>query len=210
MLLFFLNIHFLIFLKIKESHETFPEITKNNSNLFDKLECAAELGTLYSKLMDYVWIYVDIFVYFFVPFITMCITFSIIKTKLKEINRNYASICLDKRFNNHIKRIYLRKIKRNNKIIYVLFGTNLYFCISILPFFIFSIFKEANAKLNVNESYYLKSLRDFLFYSNNALNIFFYGFTSKDFRRTMKRMLGLESCFSKKEKAHGKQCFWKR
>ncbi len=225
--LFFLNSHFLIFLQIKEnlnlsqvkatedsyhnetaSPSSFSPSIENksnfsNENIYDHVECAPELGTWYSKFMDNAWFWVDIFVYFFIPFITMCITFSVIKTRLKTINRNYACICLDKRFNNHIKNIYLRKIKRNNNIIYVLFGTNLYFCISIVPFFIFSIFKEANFNLSVKESYYLKSIVDVLFYSNNALSIVFYGFTSKDFRRTLKRMLGLECCFAKKKKSTG-------
>ena len=223
LMLFFLNSHFLIFLKIKKSHEQYPVISgifsnsslifkneytyrKNvshitiSTSMFELVECAAELGTWYSRLIDSTWVYVDIFVYFVIPFITMCITFSIIKIRLKTINRNYACICLDKRFNKHIKSIYLRKIKRNNNIIYVLFGTNLYFCISIMPFFIFSIFKELNFNLSVKESFYIKSFVDVLFYSNNALSIVFYGFTSKDFRRTLRRMLGLECCFSKKKK----------
>jgi len=225
LILFFLNSHFLIFLKIKVNHEAFPEITKKHFNssfidkneysirknvshiailmsMYDRMKCAPEFGTWYSKFMDNTWFWVDIIVYFLIPFITMCITFSIIKFKLKAINRNYACILLDKGYNNYNKRIYSRKIRRNNKIIYVLFGTNLYFCISIVPLSIFSIFKEANFNLSVKESYHLKSFVDVLFYSNNALSIVFYGFTSKDFRRTLKRMLGLECCFAKKNSSN--------
>jgi len=212
--LFFLNSHFLIFLQIKknlnlsqikatedtyhnETASSFSESIENksnfsNENIYDHVECAPELGTWYSKFMDNAWFWVDIFIYFFIPFITMCITFSIIKFKLKTINRNYANMLLEKEYVNYNKSIYLKNIKRNNKIIYVLFDINLYFCLSIVPFSIFTLFKNLTANLSLEESYYLRSFVEVLFYSNNALNIVFYGFTSKDFRKTFKKMFRLE------------------
>ncbi len=218
-LLFFINIHFILFLHIKENinlsqvkyqddenanngsssssyvdtnSSVHNENETNYSFEYENLECSADLGTWYSKFMDNTWFWVDIIVYFLIPFITMCITFSIIKFKLKAINRNYACILLDKGYNNYNKRIYSRKIKRNNKIIYSLFGTNLYFCLSIIPFSVFTLFKNLVSSLSLKESYYLKSFVEILFYSNNALNIVFYGFTSKDFRKTFKKMFRLE------------------
>jgi hypothetical protein len=216
--LFFLNSHFLIFLQIKESfniseikinEDTYHndssssvsiETKSNFSNekIYDHFECAPELGTWYSKFMDNAWFWVDIFIYFFIPFFTMCITFSIIKFKLKTINRNYASMLLEREYVNYNKRIYLKNIKRNNKIIYVLFGINLYFCLSIVPFSIFTLFKNITANLSLEESFYLKSFVEVLFYSNNALSIVFYGFTSKDFRKTLKQMLLLDKTIYKK------------
>jgi hypothetical protein len=199
--LFVINSHFLLFLKINRyclrinerpnmKNLSFKiEYTQNMTRHFlVHFECAAILGSWYSFFMDKIWFWVDIFVYFVIPFLTMCITFSIIKLKLKSINRNYAAILLDNTYNNYNKRIYLRKIRRNKKIIYIIFATNAYFCLSIVPFFIFSLLKNLNSYLSPNVILYVKSLVDILFYSNNAFNIFFYGLSSREYRKTLKRM----------------------
>ena len=198
--LFLMNFHFLLFLNIKE----FPNINQvdkneTSSHHHGHLECASELGTWYSNFMDKTWFWVDIFVYFVIPFLTMCITFSIIKFKLKSINRNYATILLDNTYNNYNKSIYLRKIKRNNKIIHFLLGTNTYFCLSIVPFIFFSLFKSMNKYLSERDIYYVRFLVEILFYSNNALNIFFYGFTSKEFRKALKRVFCMNNRTNKKK-----------
>jgi hypothetical protein len=203
-LLFFVNIHFIIFLEIKEDFKmnkeknfienyslnelntTMNDIDDTPRHLYDRFECSAELGSWYANFMDRTWFWVDVFVYFVIPFLTMCFTFSIIKLKLRSINRNYAAILLDKTYNNYNKAIYLRKIKKNNKIIYLLFGINAYFCLSIVPYFVFSLFKNVFSNLKAKQIFQVKSLVDILFYSNNALNIFFYGFTSREYRRAIK------------------------
>ena len=117
----------------------------------------------------------------------MCITFLVIKFKLKTVNKNYASILQDKTQNNHNKAIYLKKMKRNKHIVCFLFGTNIYFFFSILPFFLFNILKTFNNLLSSKETQFVKPIEDILFFSNNALNIFFYGLTSKEFRKMLER-----------------------
>ena len=217
-ILFSINFHFIIFLRIQptfivknhtrtDDNNSFDEASnfslkfEENSTIpsYDEFECAAELGSWYSNFMEKTWLWLDMFIYFMIPFLTMCITFSIIKLKLKSINRNYATILLENTSNNHNKRIYLKKIRRNRKIIKVLFGTNTYFVLSIIPYFIFSLLKNLTSDLNAKEIFYIKSLVDILFYSNNALNIFFYGFTSKEYRRAIKKMFFLDGKTKKKK-----------
>ena len=218
--LFFVNIHFIIFLEIKEDFKmnktkyfienyslselntTLNNIDDTKPHTYDQFECSAELGSWYAHFMGRTWFWVDVFVYFFIPFLTMCITFSIIKLKLKSINRNYAAILLDKTYNNYNKRIYLRKIKKNNKIIYLLFAINAYFCLSIVPYFIFSLFKNIFSNLRAEQIFYVKSLVDILFYSNNALNIFFYGFTSREYRKAIKAIFLCGKNKQSKKKNH--------
>ena len=161
---------------------------------YDEFECAADLGSWYSNFMDRTWLWLDMFIYFVIPFLTMCITFSIIKLKLKSINRNYAAILLGQTCNNNNKRI-----RRNRKSIKVLFGTNTYFCLSIIPYFIFSLLKNQTSDFTAKEIFYIKSLVDILFYSNNALNLFIYGFTSKEYRKAIKKNAFLDDKTKKKK-----------
>ena len=221
--LFAINIHFLLFLKINpyrlrinerqniKNLSVIIEYTQNMTRHFlVHFECAARLGSWYSYFMDKIWFWVDVFVYFVIPFLTMCITFSIIKFKLKSINRNYATILLDRTYNNYNKRIYLRKIRRNKKIIYIIFATNVYFCLSILPFLIFSIMKNLNCYLSSKEFFYVKFLVEILFYSNNAFNFVFYGLTSKEYRKALKRMFSFDKKTQTKTKSSKKPIQVKR
>ena len=205
--LFLINIHFLLFLQIKENSNIIigekNESGQNKTLSYDHLMCVLDVGSFYSKFMRKTWFWMDMFIYFFIPFLTMSITFSIIKFKLKSVNKSYASILLSNTFNNYSKRFYLRKIKRNNKIIYFLFGTNVYFCLSITPYFLFSLFKNLISNLTIKETYYIESLLEILFYSNNAFNIFFYGFTSKQFRKALRRTFFLDNLKQKKKKTNG-------
>ena len=216
--LFLINIHFLLFLKVKKNtnmnENTFLKKNKSYQNLThtsrEHFICSAELDSWYANFMDKTWFWVDVFVYFVIPFMTMCFTFSIIKFKLKSINRNYATILLDRTYNNYNKRIYLRKIRRNKKIIYIIFATNAYFCLSIVPFLIFSIMKNLNCYLSSKEFFYVKSLVEILFYSNNAFNFVFYGLTSKEYRKALKRMFSFDKKTQTKTKSSKKPIQVKR
>jgi hypothetical protein len=206
--IFVINIHFILFLRLKEQQHSpmmsvqsyFKNLTFSNTSS-DKmlffartserhivLECSSDLGTWYIKFLEEVWFWVDMLVYFMVPFITMCITFSIISFKLKSINENYASCLHENHSNTHNKLKFVKKIRRNRKIIQILLAINVYFCLSILPFFTFTIFKENEWYSSIRDNHKIKTFVEILFYSNNAFNFFFYGITSKDYRSELTRI----------------------
>ncbi len=206
--IFVINIHFILFLRLKEQHSPMMSVqsyftnltlanTSNDKMLFfartsehrhTLLECSSDLGTWYIKFLEEVWFWVDMLVYFMVPFFTMCITFSIISFKLKSINENYASCLHENLSNTHNKLKFVKKIRRNKKIIQILFAINVYFCLSILPFFTFTIFKENEWYSSIRDNHKIKTFVEILFYSNNAFNFFFYGITSKDYRSELTRI----------------------
>ena len=187
-----INSHFLLFLRLQKSKKSNLKIEFNINGTFQTnfynnqtFECTSEFYVWYTSFLETTWFWVDIFIFFFIPFTTMCITFLFIKFKLNTVNRNYASFLQDKTQNTHNKSIYSRKIERNKHIVCVLFGTNVYFFFSILPFFLFNILKTFNNLLSSRELQFVKPIVDILFFSNNALNIFFYGLTSKEFRKML-------------------------
>lgn len=195
--IFAMNAHFILFLRLKKINViTFDSYYLNNATrenysrvkMHHSFECSSDLGTWYINFLEEAWFWLDVLVYFLVPFITMCITFSIISFKLKKINQNYATFVHEDNGNNYNRLRFIKKIRRNKKIIYILFGINLYFCLSILPFFTFTIFKENQWYSSIRDNHTIKSFVEILFYSNNAFNFFFYGISSKDYRKELSRM----------------------
>ena len=197
--LFVMNFHFMLFLRVNYSPITNKlkknasqnnnknisyEITDDMKNLYEFSECSSEYGSFYETFLDTLWFWLDASLYFLVPFFTMSIAFFFIKFKLKKINRNYNSF-IDNYHYNYNKKIFMKKIRKNNKIIYLLFLINMFFFLSIVPFFVFSIYKKISPLADDNVLF--KSFVEILFYTNNAFNIFFYGITSKKYRQEFRK-----------------------
>ena len=118
-------------------------------------------------------------IHFLIPFFTMSISCILIFIRVKKSNENYSSFLVDDNYKSNSK-IYRKKIQKNNRIIYVLLIVNSYFFFSILPYFIFNIFVD---EVYSEKKSFFKILVNILFYSNNAFNVFFYGFSSQKYRQ---------------------------
>ena len=191
-----INFHFILFLGIKSKSNLKRSFGLNRSQFFEiesiekplEYECSSEHDTWYKTFLDTIWFWLDMFIYFVVPFITMSITYSLIAFELRKINRNYGKFLDNSICNQHNKKNFSKKIQRNNKIIYILLGINSYFCLSILPFFLFTIFKNNKWFLSIRRNDFLQTFIEILFYSNNAFNIFFYGFSSKTYMNSLREI----------------------
>ena len=206
--LFVMNSHFILFLRVNEglkaalrrpqkanysrtintSISSLYEISEETKHLYEFSECTSDYGSYYEKFLENVWFWVDIGIYFLIPFFTMSIAFFVIKFKITKINANYNNFLVDSHY-NYNKNNYLKKIRKNNKIIYLLLLINMFFFVTILPFFVFSIFKEKSTYMGDSDYVLYKSFVEILFYANNAFNVFFYGVTSKKYRQEVRKSM---------------------
>ena len=165
-----LNSHVFLFFKVKIEKFLFNISIKNILSLkevFDISTCVP-YSEWYKYFLQNTWIYIDISIIFLIPFMVMVFLFLFTFFKVKNVNENYTEFLLDKaRALN--RSIYTRKINRNKCILFKLFIINAYFVASVLPYFVFVVFLETG------EFRFLKNPIMCLFYSNNALNLFFYG-----------------------------------
>jgi len=135
----------------------------------------------YKNFMQSVWIYIDMSIIFLIPFVTMTFSFVFVFFKVKIANENYTEFLRDNdRALN--RNIYERKINKNKCIVFKLFIINAYFLLTVMPYFVFVIFLERG---NFG---FLKNFVMCLFFSNNALNILFYGITCGRFREELRKM----------------------
>jgi len=136
--------------------------------------------------IEYIWVYIDLSIVFLIPFLTMSIALAYVYFRVKQSNDTYAEFQVDhgQKLN---REIYARKINKNKRIVLKLFIINAYFLVSILPYFLSSFFVHSEFGLSRN---FVMSL----FYSNNAMNIIFYGITCSRFRDEMRKII----CFCRK------------
>ena len=194
-IVFLLNLHFILYFNLEANtndktskqqsllglvSNTSPNFTFNSSLVFTK--CLPK-GLSYTNFMKEWWNIIDLFFTFFIPFLTLTVTFVFILLKLKRLNRIYLNLSKE----NSNKLIYLKKIQRNKLVLLKLFFVNFYFFISIFPYFLFKTFLEINYP-------FLNTFFTILFYSNNALNIIFYGFSCQTFRQTISKKLATVLC----------------
>jgi hypothetical protein len=207
-LIFFTNFHFILFLSLNaDLNDKQTDLAKKMANssasngnfhamdleekitkkdiFFQNQECMPKKNTKYEYFLSVFWIWIDFCVYFLIPFLSMSISFVFIFIQIRKFNRNYFKFLLDdsRKFN---WRIYLKKVKINQQILIKLLMVNSYFFVSILPYFVLNMFAKANY---LQSSYLLKTAVDILFFSNNALNIFFYGISSKKYRQELFEIL---------------------
>jgi len=119
----------------------------------------------------------------------MSISFFIIYTQVKKSNQKYARFLAQKKYKSNA-RIYLKKIRLNKQMLLRLSLVNAYFFASIMPHFVFNIFlRGGDEHFSASTNYLIKTFVEILFFSNNALNFFFYGISSEKFRQELVRIV---------------------
>ena len=177
-LIFLINLHYILFFKLNfpKTPVIYQKINSNKSHLFiPETECSPS-GSYYTNIMNTrYWLIIDMFFSFVIPFITMSFTFVFVCRKFIILNKVYTWWLTQNPAN---KIIFNKKIRKNKRALLKLFLVNFYFLVSILPYFLFKIYWENNFT-------FLESFFMILFYSNNALNFFFYGTSCKKFRQIL-------------------------
>ena len=141
-------------------------------------DCLAKRNSSYEYFLNVVWFWIDMLVYFVIPLCTMSLSFVFIMSKINSSNKSYTNFLFNRDYKAN-SRIYKKKIKKNKQIVSTLFFINLYFFVSTMPYFVFNILVQTHG------SYLLEAFVNILFYSNNALSLFFYGITSNKFRNEL-------------------------
>jgi hypothetical protein len=180
---FVLNFHFILFFDLQVFAENLNQLNNNtaiNANqniLFDNYlvftKCSPK-GITYAYYMDEWWPLVDLIFTFLIPFMTITITFVFILLNLRRLNQIYLRFSAE----NSNKFIYLKRIQRNKLVLLKLFLVNFYFFLSVCCYFLFKTFLK-------NDFPYFNSFFTALFYSNNSLNILFYGVSCQTFRQVI-------------------------
>jgi hypothetical protein len=192
--LFILNLHFIIFLETviktqqidtNSTYLNYDSLKKMSKNFTLSYECSPVKASAYEYFLHNIYFWVDTFIYFCIPFVSMSISFVLIRTVLKSLNEIYLVFIIDQN-NNSNSRIYRKKIHKNKKIINILMFINLYFFLSVLPFFIYNILVY---KFNSGNKIFFKILVDMLFYSNNAFNVFLYGISSEKYKQELLKII---------------------
>jgi len=167
-------------------------------------DCSPIKETRYEYLMFTYWFWIDMLVYFLIPCCTMFISFFIICFQVKKYNQKYSQYLTNQSYKANA-RIYLKKIRLNKQMLLRLSIVNAYFFVSILPHFILNIFMNGGGAFDKNVNYLLKIFVEILFFSNNALNFFFYGISSQKFRQELFRILMMKTNTKKKKKKKKKR-----
>ena len=190
--LFILNSHYLIFLKLNltvfSNFDSVPQkhSTNNTSNNFNgSLEnstieeyiCFPLHDGWYKFFLNDLWIWIDFFVYSIIPFVVMGICSYIILTKIrKKSNELFKTLS---RTSQSDKSNFHKRLKRNRQLLYMLLITNFYFLISLLPCCLsFLIFRGSETK-----SIHGQLIVHILLYTNYSFNFLFYGFSSQKYRK---------------------------
>lgn len=204
--LFVINFHFILLLdivpKTKRSENNEIAFLKNNPNKsylnLDSLkklrknatlryECAPIKNSFYEYFLHNIYFWIDAFIYFCVPFASMSISFLLIRAILRKMNEIYLEFIKNPNYFSN-SRIFKTKIKKNKRTIKILMFINLYFLLSVLPFFLYNVLVF---RFNSEFKVLFKIFVDMLFYSNNAFNVFFYGISSVRYKKEFLRMFKL-------------------
>ena len=154
-------------------------LTSSSNNYSTSLECTPDNNFYYSFFLRYVWFWLDMVVYFVIPLFTMSISFLFIRVKLRRTNENYSFYLASENSKCNAK-IWLKRIKKNRQILVKLLLVNSYFFFSSLPYYVYNFLIDYP-----KQNYYLLTLFNILFYSNNACSFFLYGISSQQYRKEM-------------------------
>ena len=198
-LMLLLNIHYIFLLKAssiifyEQSASNYSELgivhlnaTHENKSISEEREnyeiktCLPPRNTIYEAFLQHVWFWIDISVYSIIPFIFMGVCSMIIIVKIRKINKRYLMF-MAKRTNQFNKNIYLKKLKKNVQICFMLVSTNLYFLLTMVVFWIWFLVRLEKSDETSNRSL-TQSYVYVLLYTNNAFGFLFYGLSSKKYR----------------------------
>jgi len=195
--LFLINVHFILFHTINYElvdimNEANDSVLNQNFDFKNQMHkklyyaCSPLKGSSYEYFLHNIFFWVDAFVYFCLPFASMTISFVLILFIVIKSNQRYSNFIKDDSYKANSK-IYFKKIEKNKKIILILTVINSYFFFTIFPYFLFNIFV---LKIDSENKMVLKLLSNVLFFSNNSLNILFYGFSSQKYRNEFFKLFG--------------------
>ena len=204
-----LNLHYLVFLNLstitlddeQNSAHTgdynASHMDQNISDIFDNKQkidtwikifndrkhsqriCYPLKETSYEKFLHKIWSWIDISVFSIIPFVIMLVNNVIIIGKIKKRNENYLEFLTNKSYKFN-KKNYLKKIQKNNQIIYMLLAIKFYFLACMMPFWGWFYYnREYKSPLYAQLFVYI------LLYTNNAFNFFFYGISSQKYRQEL-------------------------
>jgi hypothetical protein len=190
--LFLINFHFILFLNLNLNVDSdvdrktinFLEVKTFNLNITVRAECSPYRHKFYLHFLRNIWVWIDMIIYFLVPFSVNFIAFFFIFFYIKRLNGRYLALLNIENYKSNTH-IYLKRMRKNRRIVWRLFTLNAYFFFSSLPSYVsyYSLILT-NSHLILNYFYYL------FFYSNNSLNFLFYGLTSQKYRCELQSILG--------------------
>lgn len=205
-----LNCHYFIFLNlnlIREENENEHDVSNSTANTLDVLNstrsdnnnientkpgkesqisndsfyiCFPLEGTNYNLFLINIWTWIDICVFSLIPFVVMSICSVIILVRIRRKSQKYFKILINK--NSQVnKNNFVKRLRRNRQLLYMLLITNLYFLSSLLPYCIsFVLFKGQKSENTLGQlSVHI------LMYTNNAINFIFYGLSSQKYREEL-------------------------
>lgn len=201
-----INFHFILFLSInlnveanfeKEKVHVLEELVKYDATMFDQnmdkethiiihAECSPYNHEFYVHFLRNIWVWIDMIIYFLIPFTVNLTSFLFIFVYIKRLNKRYTNLLHIENYkpNAHI---FLKRMRKNRRIVWRLFSLNSYFFFSSLPSYVsyYSLI-WTRTHLFINYLCYI------FFYSNNALNFLFYGLTSEKYRVELMNILGIK------------------
>lgn len=157
--------------------------TSNNFNMEDSSDNSNDIYMCFPVNEDYlhflknIWDWTDFCIYTLIPFLVMSVCSLIIFIQIRRTSSKYFSILRmsGKEIN---KKNMLRRFNRNRQILYMLLITNIYFFFSLLPFFIFVLVFSRKILVSSNALFSVRMCS----FTNNAINVVFYGFSSQKYR----------------------------
>jgi hypothetical protein len=143
--------------------------------------CFPKESPQYNYFLNNIWSWVDNSIYSFLPLSIMLICSVLIFVQIKKTSNRILSRINQNLYN---RSIIQNRMKRNNKILFMLISTNLFFIFCTLPYTI------SNCRI-FNTSYFALYLVHILAYSNNSFNFAFYIIFSEKYRFELIRLITL-------------------
>jgi hypothetical protein len=209
--LILLNLHYLIYMDLNIINETFQSalrdllnsisqglLNANNTSIMKKpvffnntlnqkknvitliVLCFPKKGTKYHSFLQKAWIWIDICLYALIPFVVMSICSAVILIRIRKKSRTYFTKLINQKSPSSQPN-FIRRLRRNRQLMYMLLITNLYFFISVAPYCISFIVMKGKRSANTN----IQLLVHIFSYMNNATNFLLYGFSSQKYREEL-------------------------
>jgi hypothetical protein len=200
-----MNAHFLFFLGIHVSktsidthNETLPVFLLNgsvdiisfkNMSLQTKdlvfFECSpsSDDNVTYAYFFEKFWLWLELLAYIVCPSLIAGSCIALIFLRVREFNQKYAKLLSDPNYKTNAK-IYLKRMRQNNQIVYKLIAIEVYFILSSSVYVTYAMLASHEMK----KVFALRCLIDIAFYGNYSLNIIFYGMLSEKYRRETVRI----------------------
>jgi hypothetical protein len=170
-----------------------------NITIFENMKqhgyiCHPVNGTIYYTFLEKIWVWIDISVYALIPFVVMSVCSAIILIRIRKKSHTYFTKLLNKNKASDEPH-FVRRLRRNRQLLYMLLATNLFFLICITPFCICSVIMNGKSLKNTS----IQLIVHILVYMNNALNFLLYGFSSRKYREELAKVFFI-SCLNKGNK----------